>query len=183
MAKPFSPAKLVKQVLVTLGQQLGLRRKDRLLPHIRSQALREAYQLWQQLRGGRFHQSLPRLEAFRNAPLSAANHAFIVAIEGQQDRPAFRYIHVGGELTQRLGRSLLGTSTQAADESNQIFEGLAGAYARCTRTVAPHYDYARYRFHDVHDPVSFERLLLPVVEESGNRPTHLVGLIAFQGPT
>jgi hypothetical protein len=59
---------------------------------------------------------------------------------------------------------------------------MARAFARCAKTRAPHYDYARCGVGEGGTPLSFERLLLPVADDGGAAATHLVGLAMFSGP-
>ncbi|MBS0641559.1 MAG: PAS domain-containing protein, partial [Proteobacteria bacterium] len=181
LAKPFSPAVLADQVLASLGRRPGPPRTDQLLLRLKSGDLRSAYSLWQSLRqeaGPK--RGLPRFAGVDLHALAGASHAYAVAVEGEADRPVFRFVHVGAALAARLGRPLEGMVALAEDD-DVVFGGMVTAWTRCARTGAPHYDYARYSLGDGADPVAFERLLLPMSNDGGEGVSHIIGLAAFYG--
>ncbi len=181
--KPSSSARLAELVLVALGRLPRPGWDDRLLRRLNRPELRDAYMLWQHLRGGTgLREWLPRLNAFELQTLSGAPHAFVLVAEGRADRPALRFTYFGSALAARLGRSLVGETVGPGNDANDVFGGMADAYARCAKTRVPHYDYARCGFGEGGEPLIFERLLLPVASDAGAAATHVIGLAMFSGP-
>ncbi|WP_380069626.1 PAS domain-containing protein [Dankookia sp. GCM10030260] len=177
LSKPFTPAELGIRVLRALGR---VRPQDRLLARLRRPELREAYVVWRRLvdaSGG----VLPRPEAFDLTALDGAAQAFRVAVEGTADRPAFRFLALGAALAGRSGRPMEGEIAASDTEADEVLGGLAGVYERCARFGVPCHDFARYDLGDDAEPVTFERLVLPLAAEGTDRPTQLVGIAYFFG--
>ena len=177
LPKPFTPAQLGIRVLRALGR---VRPQDRLLARLRRPELREAYVVWRRLvdAGGGV---LPKPAAFDVAALGGAAQAFRVAVEGTADRPVFRFLALGGSLAGRSARPLEGETATGDTEADEVLGGLAGVYERCARFGVPCHDFARYGLGEDAEPVTFERLILPLAAEGADRPTQLVGIAHFSG--
>ncbi len=59
-------------------------------------------------------------------------------------------------------------------EHEELFGSLSSAYRTCMDTLAPGYDWCRYRFEEGH--VRFERLILPFASD-GAHVDHLIGFV------
>ena len=182
LVKPFTPAELSRRVLAALGR-LPTPLHDRMLMRLSRPELRAAYLAWRSLRDEAGGDGLPSPEAMDIAAQAGAEHAFTVALEGEErGEPGMRFVRVGAALERRLGRRLEGERAGDDLEEDEVFGGLGEAYRRCARLGVPCHDYARCGFGDGGEPVYFERLLLPLAAGGGARPTHLVGLAFFSSP-
>ncbi|MES2710882.1 MAG: PAS domain-containing protein [Pseudomonadota bacterium] len=177
LAKPFTPSQLGIRVLRALRR---IRPRDRLLARLRRPELREAYVSWRRLvdAGGGL---LPSPEAFDLSALGGSAHAFRVAVESTGGGPIFRFLTLGTALAQRSGRPAEEQSAAGDTQGDEALGGLAGVYERCARFSVPSHDYARYGLGEDGEPVTFERLILPLAAEGADRPTELVGIAYFAG--
>ncbi|WP_140885015.1 PAS domain-containing protein [Muricoccus nepalensis] len=183
LAKPFTPAELSRRVLAALGR-LPTPLHERMLMRLSRPELRQTYLAWRALRdaagGG---EGLPTPDAFDGAGIGGGDHAFTVALErAEGGEPRLRFVRVGTALERRLGRPLVGQEAGGELDGDEVFGGLDDAYRRCARLGVPCHDYARFGFGDGGEPLYFERLLLPLADDGGTRPTHLVGLAFFSDP-
>ncbi|MFC0386021.1 PAS domain-containing protein [Muricoccus vinaceus] len=181
LAKPFTPGELSWRVLTALDR-LPTPPHERMLMRLSRPELRGIYLGWRALRNVAGGGNLPTPEALDIAGHAGADHAFTVAVEGQEGEPRMRFVRFGAALERRLGRPLEGQEAGVDLEGDEVFGGLREAYHRSARLGVPCHDYARFGFGDGGEPVYFERLLLPLAADGGPRPTHLVGMAFFSDP-
>jgi len=118
---------------------------------------------------------LPRLAGFDWNQFAATGALTIADINPNGD---VHFSQVGRALTGRLGRSLDAVQEFAAEDSNS----LALVYRRCASSAEPCHELMRIDFGDG-DPFTFERLLVPFSAAEGSTPSHVVGIVVFEGST
>ena len=180
LVKPFTGADILRAISRQItGAQDGSTADGGLLRRLKDPALVTAYLFWRAARNG---DRPPRLPDLDWGGLPDAEHGFVAAVEPDGETVSFRFLKVGRALLDRLGCSLEelnGTLDRLSNTDDEVLGSLANAYRRCTRTLSPSYEHARFDFGDGM-PVSFERVILPVSND-GERVTHLVGLAVFSG--
>lgn len=175
LAKPLTFSALSYAILERLGRTPPAGPEgDRLLRRLQSPALRDLYLAWQTARlDGKL---LPRPGDIDPARYGMEEHAYTLLIAGV-DPAAFRFLTVGAALNQRFGRPLSGEVIGLSDDEAEVMGDLEAAYRRCTRTLAPVYQSARFDFGDS-APLHLERLIMPLSDD-GQTITHLLGVSYF----
>jgi signal transduction histidine kinase len=179
LRKPVAGPDLAGAVLECLNRRRHLRAPSpaqRLLTRLHTPALRAIYLAWHAARAP--GEDLPRPEAFDLGVLGLEDDRVLVAVEGDEEAPGFRFLFVGSTLTTRLGHCLDGTTLQAASDPVEIVDSTYGTYRRCVQTGGPVYEAARFDFGDG-KPMRFERFMLPL-SENGRTVTHLAGIALFE---
>ncbi len=118
---------------------------------------------------------LPKLAGFDWNQFAATGALTIADIDPGGE---VHFARVGRALTGRLGRSVDAVQEFAAEDSNS----LAQVYLRCARSAEPCHELMRIDFGDG-DPFTFERLLVPFSAAGGCTPSHVVGIVVFEGNT
>ncbi|RST29867.1 hybrid sensor histidine kinase/response regulator [Sphingomonas ginkgonis] len=183
LVKPFTPEELSLHVLEALGRlpagsakrlSGGPLEPPRLVRHLRDDRLRLAYERWAAIRGTR---RLPSLDDFDVDGL-ALDEMMFCTVEPGTPEAKVRVDRLGEALERRLGRPLDGLPLAIGDED--LFGSMSGAYRRCQATLAPEYDWARFRMGG--ESIRIDRLVLPFAADS-IRVSHLVGVILFTEPS
>ncbi len=118
---------------------------------------------------------LPRLAGFDWSHFAATGALTIAQVKSNGE---VHFAQVGQALTQRLGDSVQKVQEWAAEDFNIMAE----VYRRCARTGRPSHEHMRVDFGDG-DPFTFERLLLPFSATGGTAPSHVVGIVVYEGHT
>jgi hypothetical protein len=131
----------------------------------------ELYDQWARLRGPQGE--LPQLAHFDWSRFAATGGLTLASI---LPNGAVRFAEIGRALVAELG---------AGQGSEDLSAGLAGEdianiYRRCAEQAEPSHEYLRFDFGDG-DPLTFERLLLPLSATGGDLATHVVGLALYEG--
>jgi hypothetical protein len=133
--------------------------------------VRALYETWTLQQGA--NGTLPALGGIDWSQFAAGG---ALTLAGVDAGGAVHFIRVGRALLERLGRPLH-ASLPGEDSS-----GMAQAYSRCARRGAPTHEFLRFEFGDG-EPVSFERLLVPLSATDGRAVTHIAGLAIYEGRT
>ncbi len=130
------------------------------------------YDVWARQRhpGG-----LPQLDGFHWSQFAATGALTIATIKSDGD---VQFVQVGRALIERSGRSIDEIQDWAEEDAN----ALAEVYRRCASTGEPCHELMRIDFGDG-DPFTFERLLVPFSSVAGRTPSHVVGIVVFEGST
>lgn len=118
---------------------------------------------------------LPKLAEFDWSRFAATGALTIAHVKNDG---GVHFTQVGQALTGRLGGSLHKVQEWAAEDSNKMAE----IYRRCARTGTPCHEHMHIDFGD-DDPFTFERLLLPFSATGAPTPTHVVGIVVYEGRT
>ncbi len=119
--------------------------------------------------------ALPQLDGFHWSRFAATGALTIANINSNGD---VNFAQVGRALIERLGRSVGEIQDWAEEDANTMAE----VYRRCARTGEPCHELMRIDFGDG-DPFTFERLLVPFSAAPGRTPSHVVGIVVFEGIT
>jgi hypothetical protein len=93
---------------------------------------------------------------------------------GENGEPVFQWNEVGSRLERRLRGTLVGEARGGKPEDAAKL--LDAAYRRCWERQRCVYDYFRQRGTE---PLSLDRLLLPLSRDGGQSVTDVMGLIRF----
>ncbi len=115
---------------------------------------------------------LPQLDGFHWSQFAATGALTIANVTSDGD---VQFVQVGRALIERLGRSV-------QDWAEEDSAALAQVYRRCASTGEPCHELMRIDFGDG-DPFTFERLLVPFSASAGRTPSHVVGIVVFEGST
>ena len=179
LAKPFTPGELARHVLSALGR-LPATAHERMLLRLSRPELRAAYAAWHRLRDAVGDDALPTTSAMEIGAGAGAANAFIVAAGPARDGdgPRLRLLRVGAALSPRIGHRREAELTGDDFEEDAVFGGLADAYRRCASLRVPFHEQARIPLGEG-GSLFFERLLLPLTDDGGTAPTHLLGMAFF----
>ncbi len=139
---------------------------------IKSEIVRSLYDTWSHRQD--VDRALPALSGFDWSRFAATGALTIAVVE---DDNTVRFVQVGHALIEQLGRPL-----QVRDHTDEDPDGLIQAYQRCARQAQPTHELLRFDFGDG-DPLTFERLLVPLSAAGDNVVTHLVGIVVYDGYT
>ncbi len=118
---------------------------------------------------------LPQLDGFHWSQFAATGALTIAEIKRNGDP---HFLQVGRALTERLGRSI----NEIQDWTEEDASVLTEVYRRCAHNGQPCHELMRIDFGDG-DPFTFERLLVPFSTLAGDTPSHVVGIVVFEGST
>jgi hypothetical protein len=119
--------------------------------------------------------ALPQLASFDWSRFAATGALTIANIANTGD---VHFAQVGHALTERLGRPVEDVADAAADSP----AALARVYRNCAAKAEACHELMCVDFGDG-DPFTFERLLVPFSVVGGRTPTHIVGIVVFEGVT
>lgn len=141
--------------------------------NLKNPIVRSLYECWVRQRGS--DGGLPKLAGFDWTRFAATGALSIAKISPEG---AVQFVQIGRALTERLGSS--------AAEIRQSQEGdlqrRAKSYLQCAHKAEPCHEFMRFDFGD-DDPVTFECLLVPFSSSLDHTPTHVVGIVVFEGRT
>jgi PAS domain S-box-containing protein len=118
---------------------------------------------------------LPKLDGFHWSQFAATGALTIAEIGSNGD---VRFLQVGRALIERLGSRVDEIQAWAEEDTNTLAE----VYRRCAEAGEPCHEFMRINFGDG-DPLTFERLLVPFSATAGRRPSHVAGIVVFEGST
>jgi PAS domain S-box-containing protein len=118
---------------------------------------------------------LPQLADFDWNQFAATGALTIAKFDSNGD---VQFAQIGRALTERLGRSADEIRDLAAEDTNSLTQ----VYRRCAQAAEPCHELMRIDFGDG-DPLMFERLLVPFSATAGSVPSHVVGIVVFEGTT
>jgi PAS domain S-box-containing protein len=174
--KPFAGADLTQAVARALGRsgapEQG-RRSDRLMGMMRSATIRDAYMMWQTLRG---EGSLPGYRALQAAGAGWAANAFVVTLEPHTEPPHFRWVSIGEALHRYLPFAA-GELVFESAGTETLLGPLEQIYRGCAADRMPHFQAVDVALAQGWS-IPGERIVMPATAD-GEAITHLVGIIAF----